>query len=155
MLVGAGASIASMPSSEIYTAMQTGVLDGANTSSGSFVSYRIYEQVTCLTSPGANALWMMYEPILMSKKSWEKLTPEQQQALLAAGEKAEAYFVGEARNLDGKLVETYKTAGVEVVEMSADDYQAWLDIAQETSYKNFAEKVPGGKALIDKALAVE
>ena len=38
MLVGAGASIASMPSSEIYTGLQTGVLDAANTSSGSFVS---------------------------------------------------------------------------------------------------------------------
>ena len=56
MLTGAGASIASMPSSEIYTAMQTGVLDAANTSSGSFVSYRIYEQVKCLTAPGDHAL---------------------------------------------------------------------------------------------------
>ena len=45
LLAGAGASIASMASSEIYNAMQTGVLDGANTSSSSFVSYRIYEQV--------------------------------------------------------------------------------------------------------------
>ena len=41
MLVGAGASISSMPSSEIYTGMQTGVLDAANTSSGSMVSYRL------------------------------------------------------------------------------------------------------------------
>jgi TRAP-type C4-dicarboxylate transport system substrate-binding protein len=47
MLVGAGASIASMASSEIYSAMQTGVLDAANTSSASFVSYRIFEQVAC------------------------------------------------------------------------------------------------------------
>src|SRR3546814_16531388 len=70
MLVGAGASIASMPSSESYTAMQTGVLDAANTSSGSFVSCRIYEQVKCLTEPGDHALGFMYEPILMSKSSW-------------------------------------------------------------------------------------
>ncbi len=48
MLAGAGASIASMASSEIYNAMQTGVLDAANTSSSSFVSYRIYEQVEVL-----------------------------------------------------------------------------------------------------------
>lgn len=40
MLEGAGASIQPMPSSEIYTALQQGVLDGANTSSGSFVSSR-------------------------------------------------------------------------------------------------------------------
>ena len=52
MLAAAGASINSMPSSEIYTGLQTGVLDAVNTSSGSFVSYRIYEQVDCLTPPG-------------------------------------------------------------------------------------------------------
>ncbi|WP_346900753.1 TRAP transporter substrate-binding protein DctP [uncultured Roseibium sp.] len=155
MLVGAGASIASMPSSEIYTGLQTGVLDAANTSSGSFVSYRIYEQVTCLTKPGANALWFMYEPILMSKRSWDKLSKEQQDALMAAAKVAEDYFAGQAKGLDDKLVKAYEDAGVEVVEMSADDYNAWLAIAKETSYKNFAEKVEGGQQLIDKALAVE
>lgn len=155
MLVGAGASIASMPSSEIYTALQTGVLDAANTSSGSFVSYRIYEQATCLTAPGANALWMMYEPLLMSKKSWSKLNREQQNALKAAGKKAEAYFVGEAKKLDAVMIAKYKEAGVEVVEMSPADYQAWLEIAQNTAYKIFSDTVPGGAELIRKALAVK
>jgi TRAP-type transport system periplasmic protein len=155
MLVGAGASIASMPSSEIYTAMQTGVLDATNTSSGSFVSFRLYEQVVCLTAPGANALWFMYEPILMSKQSWEKLTPEQQAALTAAGAKAEEYFLGEAPGLDEDMIKVYQDAGVEVVEMSEADYDAWLAIAKETSYKIFAEEVQGGAELIEKALAVE
>jgi len=155
MLAGAGASIASMPSSEIYTAMQTGVLDAANTSSGSFVSYRIYEQVKCLTAPGANALWFMYEPILMSKQSWDKLDDKQKAALKAAGQKAEDFFFGAAKGLDDKLVEAYKKAGVEVVEMSDAQAAAWRKIADQTSYKNFAEKVPGGKELIAKALAVQ
>ena len=82
MLAGAGGSIASMPSSEIYSALQTGVLDAANTSSASLVSYRIYEQVKCLTAPGENALWVMYEPILMSKKSFEALNEQQQAAMI-------------------------------------------------------------------------
>jgi TRAP-type C4-dicarboxylate transport system substrate-binding protein len=155
MLVGAGASISSMPSSAIYTAMQTGVLDAANTSSGSFVSYRIYEQVKCLTAPGAHALWFMYEPILMSARSWNKLNGEQQAALRAAGKVAEAYMTGKAKGLDDKLVSIYKENGVEVVEMSASQAAAWKAIAQETSYKVFSEKVPGGKELIQKALAVE
>ena len=155
MLAGAGASIASMPSSEIYTGLQTGVLDAANTSSGSFVSYRIYEQVKCLTEPGDHALWFMYEPILMSKKSWDSLSSEQQAALMAAGKKAEDYMTAEAKGLDSKMVDVYKKAGVEVVKMSAEDAAAWRAIAQETSYKTFAEDVPGGKELIEKALAVE
>jgi TRAP-type C4-dicarboxylate transport system substrate-binding protein len=155
MLVGAGASIQSMPSSEIYTAMQTGVLDAANTSSGSFVSYRIYEQVTCLTAPGDHALWFMYEPVLMSKKSFDKLSQEQQDAVMAAGQKAEDFFFGAAKGLDDKLVKAYQDAGVEVVTMTGEQAAAWRAIADETSYKSFAEKVPGGGELIQKALAVE
>jgi len=144
-----------MPSSEIYTGIQQNVLDGANTSSGSLVSYRIYEVAKCLTAPGENALWFMYEPILMSKRSFDRLNEEQQKALLAAGQKAEDYFAGEAKKLDGELIEVYKKAGVEVTEMSKENYDAWLKIAKETSYKNFAEKVPNGQKLIDDALAVQ
>ena len=154
MLVGAGASIASMPSSEIYTGMQTGVLDAANTSSGSFVSYRLYEQVTCLTEPGDHALWFMYEPILMSKRSWDDLNEDQQKALMEASQKAEDYMIEQAKLLDEKAVEVFEKAGVKVVKMSAEDAAAWREIAQETSYKIFAEQVPGGKELIEKALAV-
>ncbi len=155
MLAGAGGSIASMPSSEIYTAMQTGVLDAANTSSGSFVSYRLYEQVKCLTAPGDHALWFMYEPILMSKKTWDKLNQAQKDAIMAAGKKAEDYFFDEAKKLDTKMVETFQKAGVEVVTMNAEQAAAWKKIADNTSYKIFAEKVPGGQELIQKALAVD
>ena len=155
MLAAAGASINSMPSSEIYTGLQTGVLDAVNTSSGSFVSYRIYEQVECLTPPGDYALWFMYEPILMAKESFEQLTPEQQQALMDAGQKAEDYFFDAAKGLDQELVQAFEQAGVEVAAMSQEQFNTWLDLAQESSYKIFAEEVPGGEQLIEKALAVE
>lgn len=155
MLAAAGASIASMPSSEIYSGMQTGVLDAANTSSASFVSYRLYEQAKCLTAPGQNALCFMYEPVLISKKTYDKLTPEQQKAILEAGKKAEAFFNTEVRKGDQLMIDTYKKAGVKVVEMSKEDYDAWLEIAKQSAYKNFAAKVPNGQKLIDEALAVK
>ena len=155
MLAAAGASISSMPSSEVYTGMQTGVLDAANTSSGSFISYRLYEQVKCLTAPGENALWFMYEPILMSQRSWDNLNAEQQAALLAAGDVAEAYFFDEAKKVDQEMIDVYRKAGVEVVEMTPEDYDAWLALAEDSSYKNFAENVPGGAELIQMALDVE
>jgi TRAP-type C4-dicarboxylate transport system substrate-binding protein len=155
MLAAAGASISAMPSSEIYTGLQTGVLDGANTSSGSFVSYRLYEQVKCLTEPGANALWFMYEPILMSKMTWDKLDDAQKAAMTAAGKKAEDFFFNAAKGLDTELVDVFKKNGVQVVGMSAEQQSKWVAIAKESSYKNFAEKVPGGKKLIDEALAVQ
>ncbi|SLN66654.1 2,3-diketo-L-gulonate-binding periplasmic protein YiaO precursor [Roseovarius gaetbuli] len=155
MLAGAGASIASMASSEIYNAMQTGVLDAANTSSSSFVSYRIYEQVKCYTPAGDVALWFMYQPLLMNKSTFEGLTEAQQAALLAGAEKAEAFYLEEAKKEDANSVEVFKNAGVEIAQMSEDDFAAWREIAKETSYKAFVESVPDGQALLDMALAVE
>ncbi|MFD0858056.1 TRAP transporter substrate-binding protein DctP [Roseovarius aquimarinus] len=155
MLAGAGASIASMSSSEIYNAMQTGVLSAANTSSSSFVSYRIYEQVACYTPPGDYALWFMYQPLLMNKSTFEGLTPEQQQALTDAAAKAEAYYVEEAKKEDSDSVQAFKDAGVEIAQMSEADFEAWRAVAAETSYKDFIASVPDGQELLDMALAVE
>ncbi len=155
MLAAAGASIASMPSSEIYSALQTGVLNGANTSSASLVSYRIYEQVKCLTAPGDHALWVMYEPILMSIKSYNKLTPKQQELLMAVAKKAEEYAFVEAKKTDDRLVDVYKKAGVQVVTMSADQAKKWRSIADQSSYKDFADKVKGGRELLNLALSVD
>jgi TRAP-type C4-dicarboxylate transport system substrate-binding protein len=155
MLQAAGATITSMPSSEIYTGLQTGVLDGANTSSSSLVSYRIYEQVTCLTAPGENALWVMYEPILMSKMSFEKLSKAQQEEILKAGTMAEEFATRASIEADQKLVDAYKKAGVKVVEMTPEQAAMWRKIADESSYKAFAEQVKGGRELLDMALSVE
>ena len=155
MLAGAGASIASMASSEIYNALQTGVLNAANTSSSSFVSYRIYEQVKCYTPAGDVALWFMYQPLLMNKSTFDGLTEAQQAALLAAAEKAETYYLEEAKKQDAASADVFREAGVEIAEMSAEDFAAWRALAQETSYKAFVEEVSDGQALLDMALAVE
>jgi TRAP-type C4-dicarboxylate transport system substrate-binding protein len=155
MLAGAGASIASMASSEIYNAMQTGVLDAANTSSSSFVSYRIYEQVACYTPASDVALWFMYQPLLMNKSTFDGLTEDQQAALLAGAEKAEAYYLEEAKKEDAASVEVFKSAGVEIASMTEEDFAAWREIAKETSYKAFLEEVSDGQELLDLAFAVE
>lgn len=155
MLAGAGASIASMASSEIYNAMQTGVLQAANTSSSSFVSYRIYEQVKCYTPAGEVALWFMYQPLLMNKSTFEGLNEAQQKALLAGAEKAEAFYLAEAKKQDAASVQVFEEAGVEIAEMSPEDFDAWRKLAMETSYQKFVEEVPDGQDLLDKALAVE
>jgi TRAP-type C4-dicarboxylate transport system substrate-binding protein len=154
MWAGAGASISNIPSNEVYNALQTGVVDATDTSTGSFVSFRLYEQLKCVTAPGDNALWFMYEPVLMAKRSFERLNAEQKQALLAAAKKSEDYFFAESKKLDEKFVETFQKAGVQVVTMSPEQVEKWREVAKRTSYKTFAEQVPGGKELIEKALAV-
>ena len=155
MLAGAGASIASMASSEIYNAMQTGVLTAANTSSSSFVSYRIYEQVSCYTPASDFALWFMYQPLLMNKSTFDGLTEAQQSALLAAAEKAEAFYLEEAKKQDANSAKVFADNGVEIAQMSQEEFDAWRALAQETSYKAFIEQTPGGQELLDMALSVE
>jgi TRAP-type C4-dicarboxylate transport system substrate-binding protein len=151
----AGASIVNIPSNEVYNALQTGVADATDTSTGSFVSFRIYEQVKCVTAPGDNALWFMYEPVLISKKSFARLTKPQQDALVAAGKKSQEYFDKESKKLDDEMVQTFKKNNVEVVTLTPEEYEAWLKIARESSYKTFAAEVSDGKKLIDDALAVK
>ena len=155
MLAGAGASIASMASSEIYNAMQTGVLQAANTSSSSFVSYRIYEQVKCYTPASDFALWFMYQPLLMTKSTFESLSAEQQAALRAGAAKAEAFYLEEAKKQDAASVEVFREAGVEIANMTQEEFDAWRALAKETSYKAFVEEVADGQALLDMALSVE
>ncbi|APX88835.1 ABC transporter substrate-binding protein [Brevirhabdus pacifica] len=155
MLAGAGASIASMASSEIYNAMQTGVLNAANTSSSSFVSYRIFEQVACYTPAGDVALWFMYQPMLINKSRFEGLTEEQQQALLDASAKAQAFYLEEAKKEDEASRKVFADNGVEIADMTEEEFQQWRELAKETSYKAFVEEVPEGQELLDLALAVE
>src|SRR6266516_5802722 len=151
----AGASIVSIPSNEVYNALQTGVAGATDTSTGSFVSFRIYEQVKCLTAPGENALWFMYEPVLMSKKSFSRLNKSQQDALLKAGKKSEAYFAREAKGLDDEMVKVFKANRVEVVTLTAAEYDQWVKVARQSSYAEFAKEVPDGRQLIDAALSVK
>ncbi|WP_425091718.1 TRAP transporter substrate-binding protein DctP [Tropicimonas sp. S265A] len=155
MLAGAGASIASMGSGEIYNAMQTGVLNAANTSSSSFVSFRIYEQVACYTPAADFALWFMYQPLLMNKSTFEGLSAEQQEALMAGAAKAEAFYLEEAKKQDAASAEVFAKAGVEIASMTQEEFNAWRALAQETSYAQFIEDTPGGAELLEKALAVE
>jgi len=155
MLAEAGASIASMASSEIYNAMQTGVLQAANTSSSSFVSYRIYEQVKCYTPAADVALWFMYQPLLMNKSTYDGLTDAQKAAIDAGAKKAEAYYLNEAKSQDAASVKVFKDAGVEIANMTQAEFNEWRAIAKNSSYKNFVENVPGGQKLLDMALAVE
>jgi TRAP-type transport system periplasmic protein len=155
MWQAAGASIVSVPSNEVYNALQTGVADATDTSSGSFVSFRIYEQVKCLTAPGDNALWFMYEPVLMSKKSFDRLNKKQQDVLLQAGKKSQQFFADKAKGLDDEMVKVFKDHNVEVVTLTPQEYDLWLKVAEKSSYAEFAKEVPNGKKLIDEALSVK
>jgi TRAP-type C4-dicarboxylate transport system substrate-binding protein len=155
MWESAGASIVSPPSNEIYNAFQSGVVNGTDTSLGTFASMRLYEVADCLTAPGENALWFMYEPVLMSKKSFDRLDKKQQEVLVAAGRKAQAFYEGKADAVNEEALKAFRDHNKKVVTLSDADYGAWLEVARKSSYARFAKDVPNGQKLIDDALAVK
>src|SRR5262245_30622980 len=132
MWEAAGASIVSPPSNEIYNAFQTGVVNATDTSLGTFASMRLYEVADCLTAPGNNALWFMYEPVLMSKRSLDRLNPRQKDVIVAAGKKAQAFYEGKADAVNKEAIKAFEDHKVKVVELSDADYQAWIDLAKKS-----------------------
>jgi len=155
MWQAAGASIVSPPSNEIYNAFQTGVVTGTDTSLGTFASMRLYEVTKCLTAPGNNALWFMYEPVLMSKKSFDKLDKRQQDAIVKAGKDAQAYYEKKADQVNEDAIKAFKDHNVEVISLTDAEYNQWIDVAKKSSYATFAKHVPNGQKLIDEALSVK
>ena len=97
MFKDAGASVLSLPSNEIYAAMQTGAMDAALTSSTSLISFRLEEVSKSLTSGRGKSYWFMFEPLLMSKQIFDKLPKAQQDAIMAVGADLEKFAVDSAK----------------------------------------------------------
>src|SRR5271168_2101775 len=91
MLKDAGAAVISLPSNEIYAAMQTGAMDAAMTSATSLISFRLEEVSKFLTSGRGKSYWFMLEPLLMSKDVFDKLPKTQQDVIVAVGAQMEQF----------------------------------------------------------------
>jgi len=152
---GAGAAITSMPSSEIYFALQTGVLDACMTSSSSFESYRLYEQVKYYTSPRITTTWYMLEPLVMSMITLKKLSPGQQKIVLEVGKELEKFTLEEAIKDDTEVTDLFKSKGVQVHDMTPEEFNVWLEVSKRTAWKAFADRGKGNKDLLDMAQAVK
>jgi len=153
MMREAGASITSMPSSETYHALATGVLDTMMTSSASFVSYRLYEVLKYINAPRDFSIWYMAENLCISSKTWDRLTADQQKAFLETAEWMHQNWVYQNfKTLAEKLIAAYTKAGVQIHYMNQAEFDEWLAFAKKTAWKNFAENVEGGQELLDLAL---
>ena len=151
----AGAAVTNVPSNEIYSAMQSGVLDAAVTSSTSLISFRLYETGKYLTAGRNHTFWFMFEPLMMSKKVFDGLTPDQQKAILEAGAALEKFGMEAARADDQRVVDVYVKAGSKVSDVDAATFAKWREVARASAWKDFAEKVKNGQQLLDMAAAVK
>jgi len=151
MLKEAGASVISLPSNEIYAAMQTGAMDAAMTSSTSFISFKLEEIAKHLTSGRQRAYWFMLEPLMMSKDVFSALPKAHQDIIMAVGAELETFGRDAARADDKRAAEIYAKAGAQVWDIDDATLKQWQAIAQRTAWKNFAEKNESCAALLKAA----
>lgn len=154
MLEESGAGITSLPSSEIYSAMQTGILDATITSASSFASYNLHEQVVSYTSPTENTFWFMYQPLVLSVTAFEQLCAEQQELVRQVGDDLQEQAYADSVADDERVERLFDEAGVDVYHMDDDAYAQWLELA-ENQWDAFVEEVPSGQRLLDLALQIE
>jgi len=154
MLKAAGGIISSVPSDEIYAAMQTGSLDAAVTSSTSLLSFRLQEIAKNVTTGRGGSFWFMMEPLLISKDVFASLTPDQQAVMTETGEAMEAFALENAKADDNQLAVTYAQAGVKVQDMNQEVLVKWRAIAESTAWKDFAARNASCADLLKLAEAV-
>ncbi len=134
MLKEAGGIISSVPSNEIYPAMQTGSLDAAVTSSTSLISFRLEEISKNVTSGVKGSFWFMLEP--------------------QVGEELEKFGLDAAKQDDVELAKVYEKAGVRVSDFSPAALAKWRSIAEQTAWTDFANRNADCARLLKLAEAV-
>jgi len=139
MFKDAGASVLSLPSNEIYAAMQTGAMDAALTSSTSLISFRLEEVSKFLTTGRGKSYWFMLEPLLMSKIVFDKLPKAQQDAVMAVGADLEKFAVTAAKADDQAVAGVYTKAGAKVNDLDDATLKKWQALAQPV-WKDYSDK---------------
>jgi TRAP-type C4-dicarboxylate transport system substrate-binding protein len=140
ILKDAGAAVVSLPSNEIYAAMQTGAMDAALTSSTSLISFRLEEVSKNLTTGRGKSYWFMLEPLMMSKAIFDKLPKDQQAVIMQVGAEMETYARKAAQEDDNQVAQVYQKAGAKVVDLNEATVKKWQDIARRTAWKDYAAK---------------
>lgn len=151
VLQTAGAAVLSVPSNEIYAAMQTGACDAGITSSTSLISFRLEEVAKHLTSGAGASYWFMLEPLMMSKAIFDKLPKNHQDIILTVGAEMEAFGKKGAQEDDVEVAKVYEKAGAKVSVLDAAIVGKWRDIARDTAWKDYSAKTPLAASLLKLA----
>src|SRR5215831_19483890 len=154
VLQTAGAAVLSVPSNELYAAMQTGACDAGITSSTSLISFRLEEVAKALTSGAKASYWFMLEPLLMSKSIFDALPKNHQDIILAIGTELEAFGRKGAITDDKKVAEVYAAKGAKIVDLDEKIVDKWRAIARDTAWKDYAQKTALSAELLKLAEGV-
>lgn len=142
-----GANASPLPFSELYSALQTGVFDGQENPVIWAKSQRFYEVQEYLSI--TNHLYTVTY-LLISEDKFQALTEEQQQAVMEAGEAAEAYSVELGIAADTEITEFLAEQGMKVNEA---DIPAFTEASAQIWEEWAAEQPAEAQALIDAIVA--
>ena len=142
-----GANPSPMKFSEVFTALQTGVMDGQENPFSQIVSAKFQEVQKYLSLTGH-----VYTPayVTVGAKKWATLPADVRKTLEDVAKDMQKFVYATAERDENELLNKIKAAGVQVNEA---DKQAFV-AASRNIYQEFSKEVPGSKELIDKALAL-
>ncbi len=142
-----GANPSPMSLSEVFTALQTGVMDGQENPLVQIYSQK-FQEVQKYLSLSDHVYTPAY--VTVGAKKWATLPADVRQILEDTAKDVQAYVYDSAAQFDQDLLGKIKAAGVQVNEVDKAAFVA----ASKPIYDEFGNQVPGGKELIDQALSL-
>ena len=142
-----GANPSPMKFSELFTALQTGVMDGQENPFTQIYSAKLQEVQKYLSLSGH-----VYTPayLTVGKTKWESLPPDVRKILEDTAKETQAYVYETAAKDDAELLGKLKAAGMQVNDVDKDAFIK----ASGGIYDEFGKEVPGAKDVIDRAVAL-
>jgi TRAP-type transport system periplasmic protein len=142
-----GANPSPMKFSELFTALQTGVMDGQENPFTQIYSAKLQEVQKFMSLSGH-----VYTPayLTVGSKRWESLPADVRKTLEDTAKETQAYVYETAAKDDEDLLGKLKQAGMQVNDVDKDAFVA----ASKAIYDEFGKEVTGAKALIDRATAL-
>jgi tripartite ATP-independent transporter DctP family solute receptor len=130
MVKAFGGSPTPMATSELYSALQTGVVDGAENPVKGYYNNKYYE-----VSPYYAYSRHMIEPtaITISELTWNRLSEEEKEIFRATAAEVTAEFQKTIKEKESIQIEELKAAGTELIELQ--DYDKWVEAAKPLEEK--------------------
>lgn len=126
MVEALGASPTVVSFDELYSALQTGVVDGAEQPIGNYKANAFHEVAPNLILDG-HTLGAIQ--VIITDEAWDQLTEEQQNILIEAGEYASEFNRNISEETENKVLEELKAEGVNVIEV--DDITPWQEACKD------------------------
>ncbi len=133
-----GASPTPVAFAEVYTALQSGAIDGQDNPLVTSKLMKFYEVTTQFVLTGHV---VGYDVLAVSKKAWDAMPPAQQTQFQAAAEKAMDDYTAKYIGLEKDIVEFMKSQGKKVY---APDVNAFRAYAQKKYVDKYAQDWPKG-----------